>query len=125
LSLLIGTPICAMAAPVCLVIPGASPRCIYYDGASCARDAVWQHGNCQINPDDTTAGIPGGYCLADNAGYQACGYMDANFCLSLAVRQNKTCVPAVTDFRPTFPRFKDPRFDDPGPVVEPSPQELR
>jgi hypothetical protein len=103
LILLIIAPHCAPAAPVCLAIPGgATPRCIYYDAAACMRDAGWQHGTCQINPEETM-GLPGAFCVVGQGGVQTCGYADANICVREAVRQNGTCAPAATDVRPVAP----------------------
>ena len=40
----------ALAAPFCLVIPTATPQCMYVDGATCAAEAARQSGSCQVNP---------------------------------------------------------------------------
>jgi hypothetical protein len=58
-------PVGAIAAPFCLTIPNGTPRCMYYDGASCARDAGRQNGACQVNPAEINLPTSrvGDYCL--------------------------------------------------------------
>ena len=91
--LLLGAPVGAVAAPFCLALSTGSPQCIYYDGASCARDAGRQNGSCQPNPAEThvTASRIGEYCLVMPSGYTTCGYSDGAECARDAIAQKGAC----------------------------------
>ncbi len=92
-AILLASPIAALAAPFCLVIPNGTPMCQYVDGASCAADAVRQNGSCQVNGAEVrlpTARV-GEYCLIMPSGYSTCGYSDGNICSRDALRQKGAC----------------------------------
>jgi len=91
--LFLASPIGAMAAPFCLTFPNGTPECIYYDGASCAREAGRQNGSCQINPAEVQvpASLVGQYCLVMPVGASVCGYADGALCARDALRQKGTC----------------------------------
>jgi hypothetical protein len=92
-ALFLASPIGAIAAPFCLVIPNGTPLCIYVDGASCAADANRQNGSCQVNPDEVR--LPtnrvGEYCLIMPSGASTCGYADGNLCARDALMQKGAC----------------------------------
>jgi hypothetical protein len=92
-AMILGSPIAAIAAPFCLVIPNGTPQCIYVDGASCSADAIRQNGSCQVNPLEVrlpTARV-GEYCLIMPSGYSKCGYADGNECSRDALQQKGAC----------------------------------
>ena len=91
--LLLAMPVGAIAAPFCLAFPSASPQCVYYDGAACAREAGRQNGACQVNPKEVHMPVSrvGQYCLVMPDGASNCGYADGNLCARDAVAQKGAC----------------------------------
>lgn len=90
---LLASPIGAIAAPFCLVLPLGGSECIYYDGAQCSRDANRQNGSCQTNPAEVqlpTSRV-GDYCLVMPSGYATCGYSDGSVCSRDALLQKGAC----------------------------------
>ena len=87
------SPIGALAAPFCLVIPNVAPQCMYYDGRECARDAQRQNGACDVNSKEVrvSASQIGQYCVVIAGGYSTCGYADGNVCAHDALQQNGVC----------------------------------
>jgi hypothetical protein len=93
-ALFLASPISAIAAPYCLVLPNGAPLCMYVDGASCASDAARQNGSCQVNPAEVrlpTSRV-GQYCLIMPTGSSRCGYADGNLCAHDALAQKGACV---------------------------------
>jgi len=92
-AMVLASPIAAIAAPFCLVIPNAAPECMYYDGADCARDANRQNGACDVNPNEVrvAASQIGQYCVIVPGGYSTCGYADGNECARDALKQKGVC----------------------------------
>lgn len=90
---LIALPASAFAAPFCLTVPNGTPICIYWDGASCAQDAVRQNGSCDVNPAEMRlpASRVGEYCLVMPNGATRCGYADGNVCSRDALAQKGAC----------------------------------
>jgi hypothetical protein len=88
-------PVTAFAAPFCLTVGGATPMCIYYDGAQCARDAQRQNGVCGPNPDTITrlsmTSAYGDYCVITPEGTATCGYTEGADCSVQAQRQKGVC----------------------------------
>jgi hypothetical protein len=92
---LLVTPVMALAAPFCLNFNnGASPQCVFYDGAQCAREANLQNAECGINGREIT--VPpsgtGTYCVVVSGGGTTCGYGDGSDCSRVAQRQKGACV---------------------------------
>lgn len=92
-ALFLLSPVVAIAAPYCLVLPNGTPQCFYVDGASCARDAGRQNGSCQVNPAEVRlpASRVGEYCLIMPSGASRCGYADGNECSRDALIQKGAC----------------------------------
>jgi hypothetical protein len=92
-AMVLVSPLSAIAAPFCLVIPNGTPQCFYVDGRSCAADAQKQNGSCQVNSAEVrlpTARV-GEYCLIMPSGYSTCGYSDGNECSRDALLQKGAC----------------------------------
>ena len=108
--LFLASPIGAMAAPFCLTFPNGTPECIYYDGASCAREAGRQNGSCQINPAEVQvpASLVGQYCLVMPAGASVCGYADGTLCARDALRQEGACVRSTGALPQQLPNAYNP-----------------
>lgn len=89
----LASPLSAMAAPFCLVLPAGAPQCVYFDGAACARDAGRQNGACQPNSAEThvLSSRIGEYCLVMPSGYSTCGYADGVECARDALAQKGAC----------------------------------
>jgi hypothetical protein len=92
-TIFLASPIGAIAAPYCLVVPNGTPLCMYADGASCASDANRQNGSCQVNAAEVTlpSSRVGEYCLIMPSGQSICGYADGNLCSLDALRQKGAC----------------------------------
>jgi hypothetical protein len=91
--MLIVSPVAGFAAPFCLTIPGGTPMCMYYDGASCSKDANRQNGYCAPNPSEVRvkSSRVGSYCLVMPSGYSSCGYADGDTCGRDAIAQKGVC----------------------------------
>jgi hypothetical protein len=92
-AVLLVAPVGAIAAPFCLALPTGTPQCIYYDGASCAKDAGRQNGACIPNQAEVHVRPSriGEYCLVMPSGYSTCGYADGNLCAKDAIEQKGAC----------------------------------
>ena len=99
-------PVGAIAAPFCLTIPNGTPRCMYYDGASCARDAGRQNGACQVNPAEINLPTSrvGDYCLIIPGGFSRCGYADGNVCARDALAHKGACALSAGTTRQELPQ---------------------
>ncbi len=108
--LCLASPIAAMAAPFCMVIPNAAPECMYYDGAACARDAGRQNGSCQVNQAEVKVASSriGEYCLVLPSGYSTCGYADGTLCARDALRQKGACSRSAGALPRQLPDAYDP-----------------
>jgi hypothetical protein len=92
-AMLLASPIGAIAAPYCLVLPNGTPLCQYVDGTTCSADAVRQNGTCQVNPAEVRvpASRVGEYCVIMQNGASVCGYADGVVCTHDALRQKGAC----------------------------------
>ncbi len=109
-ALYLASPIAAIAAPFCMVIPNAAPQCMYYDGAQCAKDANRQNGSCDVNPAEVkvAASRIGDYCLVMPSGYSTCGYSDGTVCARDALLQKGACARAAGALPQQLPNAYDP-----------------
>jgi hypothetical protein len=109
-ALCLASPIGAIAAPFCMVIPNAAPQCMYYDGAQCAHDAARQNGSCDVNPAEVkvAASRIGDYCLVMPSGYSVCGYSDGTVCARDALLQKGACARAAGALPQQLPNAYDP-----------------
>ncbi len=109
-AIVLASPIAAIAAPFCLVIPNAAPQCMYYDGTDCARDAGRQNGSCAPNPDEVhvAASQIGQYCVIVPGGYSTCGYADPSECARDALQQKGVCSRSAGALPQQLPNAYDP-----------------
>jgi hypothetical protein len=92
-AIVLASPIGAIAAPFCLLVPNGTPQCMYVDGDQCAREANRQNGSCQVNPAELALPTSrvGEYCLIMPNGSSRCGYADGNVCARDALIQKGVC----------------------------------
>lgn len=85
-------PAMAYAAPFCIESQALSPICIYYDAASCQKEANRQGGVCSANPNEVKlSSNVGQYCLVTSDGSSQCIYSDRGSCATDAVREHGAC----------------------------------
>jgi hypothetical protein len=86
-------PIGGHAAPFCIESEALPAQCIYYDSASCNKEAIKQGGVCAVNTNEVrlTRNV-GQYCVVTSQQVSLCIYSDRGSCMSAAALQHGACV---------------------------------
>ena len=86
-------PVGGHAAPFCIRSEALPPQCIYYDSASCNKEAIKQGGVCAVNTKEVriTRNV-GQYCVVTSQRVSLCLYSDRTSCLAAAGLQHGACV---------------------------------
>ena len=90
-------PSSVLAAPFCIESQALPPQCMYYDAASCEREATRQQAACSVNVKELPlSNNVGQYCMVTSGGASQCFYSDRTTCAADATRQHGLCTNAPT-----------------------------
>lgn len=90
-------PFSVLAAPFCIESQALPPQCMYYDAASCQREATRQQAACSVNVKELPlSNNVGQYCMVSSDGASQCFYSDRTTCAAAATRQHGLCTNAPT-----------------------------